>query len=1262
MNRTEERLPGRRGVAAQYIEVEAKQEARRTGPRVGAIALIITTTVAILVLGTTSALAAVEHKYESSITEAELLEPFLQPWGLSLDSFGNLYVADASAKAIDIFNPSRLFTGRIGDDHPAGFVFPEEFTRSVAVSNASKDVYVAESGPEDVFAFKPAGGGEYEELQAKALAGGFMYVAVDNSSGPRGGDVYVMSSKPEVHVVVIKPNAEGRLEEEGRQLEPPLGGFSLADRPLVTSREQGGLAVNPSDGKVYIANPEHQEVDVYADTGTKEQSSFEGTETPAGFFEPIAVAVDPQTGEVYVVDGANHVVDEFTGAGTYEGQIIAAEPTVGGLEPLVEPLGVVVGSAGQVYISDAGTKAIDIYGAQEQLPPSVEGESVTLVTDDSATLNAEINPRSRPGAHETEYHFEYGVCPSPTTCRSVGYDETTPPMSLGASFEAEPVFVHVTGLAAGFTYHFRVVAENSITQADESPVEGVEQTFTTRSSGAFVLPDARQWEMVSPPEKNGALIVPSSIPSPLQAAADGGAITYTTSSPTESEPAGYSNAVQVLSTRATAGVPSWESRDIAIPHHTATGISSGLGSEYRFFSEDLSHAVVQPFGAFEPALSTQASEQTPYLRTNYSDSAPRTPCEGSCYFPLVTGIEGYADVLPGTHFSTAGECPKEGGSGVVQVFCGPHFVGATGDLSHVVLSSTLALTHEASSEGLYEWSAGKSATDELQPVSILPDNEPASRPELGIDGVEARHAISNGGSRVVFTAEGQLYVRDTVKHRTLRVDVPEPACASCGGGAVDPEFQAASSDGSRVFFTDTQQLKPDGGSYETRHLSTERHGADLYECRIVEIGEALQCDLTDLAPKGSVLGSLPAVSNDGSWIYFVANSVLAEGAIHGTCNNRDTQIGSRETCNLYLYHEGETKLVAVLSGDDSPDWSLALSGQTAQVSPNGEWFAFMSARPLTGYDNRDALSGRPDEEVFLYNARNGGLSCASCNPAGARPHGIETGSVTANPPLTLGEQVWQPASWLAANVLAWTPYQPGKALYQPRYLSDEGRLIFDASDAIVPKDVNSAEDVYEYEPEGVGSKDAPCGPASVSGSEVLKPSRNVEVEGRTIQEGQGCVGLISSGRSLEEAGFLDASENGSDVFFLTTSKLAPQDFDDALDIYDAQECTASSPCLTPAAPALPPCDTEASCKAAPSPQPTLFGASGSATFSGPGNPPPAVVKPKTAAQIRAEKLTKALRFCRKDRSKRKRVVCVKQARRKYGPITARNVVKHRAGK
>jgi hypothetical protein len=337
-----------------------------------------------------------------------------------------------------------------------------------------------------------------------------------------------------------------------------------------------------------------------------------------------------------------------------------------------------------------------------------------------------------------------------------------------------------------------------------------------------------------------------------------------------------------------------------------------------------------------------------------------------------------------------------------------------------------------------------------------------------------------------------------------------------------------------------------------------------------------------------------------------------------------------------MYHGGVTRLVAVVGGEDDPDWtgySGFLDGLTARVSPDGRWLAFMSSRSLTGYDNRDAFSGKPDEEVFTYHAETSGpgsLACASCDPTGARPAGVEYKKLEGN--LTGGKQVWRPATWIAANIPGWTPYVQSTALYQSRYLSDEGRLFFNSSDALVPQDINKNEDVYEYEPVGVGG----CSNSSSTFN---------------VRSG-GCATLISSGTAVGESAFMDASENGNDVFFLTGEKLVAQDADTALDLYDAHACTAVSPC--PNVPTSPPaCTTADACRAAPASQPSLFGSPASATFAGVGNVTQAesgVVKPRSLS--RAQKLNRALSACRKKlkgkRAKARRRVCERQAKRRYG--------------
>jgi hypothetical protein len=824
-------------------------------------------------------------------------------------------------------------------------------------------------------------------------------------------------------------------------------------------------------------------------------------------------------------------------------------------------------------------------------PPAIEEESVMEAAATSVTLQAQINPEGS----ETTYRFEYG------TSEAYGSSIPLPDALVGSDSAGVTVSVHIQGLGASTGYHYRVVA--SVPSRGET-VDGADGTFTTQPAGGeFMLPDGRLWELVSPPNKHGGAIR-GLVQGVVQAAEDGSAITYLTNAPTELQPQGFSEEVQVLSRR---GAQGWTSKDIATPHSAQAGISVGPGLEYRTFSSDLSSAVVEPFGPFTK-LTPEGSERTPSIRHNFTCEAE----PAACYTPLVTP----ADVPPGTEFDPS---PKYFVDAV-------NFVDATPDLSHVVLSTShhvaLTSTPGDEGEGLYEWSAGR-----LQLVSIMPEAE-GGAPVAALFGTEGqngeivRHALSNDGSRIIWAgrlggSSDPLYMRDTQKGETVRIGTQEA-----------PGYEDASRDGSRVFFKST--------------LS----GGALYECDVTEVAGKLACPVTQLAPdiQGAVLGT----SEDGSYVYFVSNSVLAPGAVSGTCSNLVIFQPPSVLCNLYMMHSnGATweapKLVAVLSAGDFGDWSGNggdLQGLASSVSPSGHWLTFMSQRGLTGYDNRDAASGEPDEELYLYDTETGRLSCASCDPTGARPTGTEFKNVKES---VLGGASGAPGTtWIAANIHAWTTYRLGVALYQSRYLSDSGRLFFDTPEALVPQDVNGTWDVYEFEPANVGG----CAASSVTFN---------------AQTG-GCVGLISGGSSPEVSAFMEASANGDDVYFLSASHLSSEDFDTALDMYDAHVCSAAVPCHTPPV-SPPPCTTGDGCKAAPSPQPTVFGAPPSATFSGVGNvsasPPP-----KSGVSSRSlnakQKLARALKACR-GKPRKRRGACERKARRQYRAKQARNAKSTRKG-
>jgi hypothetical protein len=826
------------------------------------------------------------------------------------------------------------------------------------------------------------------------------------------------------------------------------------------------------------------------------------------------------------------------------------------------------------------------------LPPvSIEGTSALQVNATSARLQAQLNPH---GVAST-YHFEYG------TSTAYGTSVPIPDGSVGAGTSESTVSNLIQDLLPSTTYHYRVVAGNEL-----GSVQGPDRSLTTQGA-ASILPDGRDWELVSPQNKHGSPLEPiTEEGGVIQAAAGGGGLAYVALGPVNGEPKGVRSPTdsQLLSTRSPDG---WSTQDITTPHEEITIIHAGFPSEYRVFSEDLSASIVEPEGA--TPLSAQTTERTAYRRE----------ADGE-FVPLVTA----ANVPAGTKFASE-----------VQ------FRTSTPNLSHTLLvsSQVLAGGFEAGFEpegapSLYELSGGS-----LELVSVLPSGEASAEAGMtagvGRNDLNMRGAISSDGNRVVFETEtngtkAHLYLRDVGLGQTVQLDELQPGAA---GGQGKVAFQAASSDGNRVFFTDASRLSAD---------ATARFGQpDLYMCEIKASAGHLTCALTDLSvdhnagEAANVQGEVSAIDAGGSHVYFAANGVLTsapnaqgEHAVPGVCNS-----AGEAACNLYEYDTNtrQISLVAVLSSHDDPDWAGStnvhvLGNLTARSSPDGRYLTFMSQRSLTGYDNRDARSGEADAEVYLFDSASGKLGCVSCDPSGARPQGVFDPPRETFPGLLVDRPRSWRERWLAGSVPGWTLGPSNEvALYQSRYLSNSGRTFFNAADALVPQDTNNVEDVYQYEPAGIG--DCTSSSSTFSSSSA------------------GCVNLISSGSSKEESAFLDASESGDEAFFLTASRLTPSDVDGALDVYDAHICSASSPCPPAPPPPAPACEGDA-CQS-PSAPPN-DATPGSLTYKGPGNaspPPPAKVKarPLTKAQL----LARALKACKAKKPKHKRLSCEKQARKRY---------------
>jgi hypothetical protein len=1152
---------------------------------------------------------------------------------------GNVFVVDPYQGIIDIFHPDaegeERYVGQITGISPSQDFGPD--LEQVAVDEANGDLLVINGVEKNskrlgmVDVFEPTALGGYEFVRTLAgpppsgIFGSLASVAVDSSDG-------------EIYVSEFEPTNGDKTERINEFNAAGTYVGHIAGAPQVKA-----LAVDPKTHYIDAANQFYGPDVVIPDVATAAASNV----------KPESVTLN---GTVNPDEAGNATCEFEWGTTTAFGNTTPCSEAVPNGEGQVSVHASLAGlERDETYYfrlraaNANGTNAGEAWQDQQFSTYGlvVRAGFVSDVTAGAATFGATVDPGERPAS----VYFQYG------TSSEYGQQTHAPPGEAIGSGTADVQVPSRTiqGLSPATLYHYRVVVVSEIAPGEFETVDGPDGTFTTQAAqGSFTPVDNRQWQLVSPAQKFGALIqgIGTREQKLVQASAAGDAIAYRASSPTESEPqAGYAANETVLSTRGPAG---WSSQDISPPRVHAANASATLGDEFQIFSEDLSRAAVQPIERSFNPLSPEAIESTAYLRSDYLNGDVAEHCEASyksaasCFTPLVSRVNDTASPFQPFGEEPTGVCTK--------YLCGARFMGGSPDLQHVVLASSSQLTATPlpvanlsgtsfpNGQGLYEWSQGS-----LQLLDVLPPGEEgaatiagAGVPEMGV-----RHSISDNGERVLMEGilpvggserdTAGLYLRDVPANETIRLDVPQGG----SGPSEDASFMDANGEASRIFFLDSGRLMADSSP----------SGADLYEYNLNAPAGSRLTDLTvdPHAGKSANVAMMLGASEDDSYIYFAAAGALAPGAVEGECPRalNGSQGGG---CNVYVRHEGVTQLVAVLPANEAYDWSLTLNrdrggpGLYARVSPNGRWLAFMSAGELTGYDTRDARSGQPDLEVYLYHApaaagEAGAMICASCNPTGARPVGEPGKELLGQDGAVFTER------WVAASVAPWSGSGEANylaeslAVYQPRYLSDAGRLFFDSVDSLVPQDVDGSEDVYEYEPEGVPAGEHACSSASTSGNVVFKPARSFVVEGRAGEESAGCVGLISSGTSSEPSWFLDASETGGDVFFITQARLAQQDGDTAYDVYDAHECTSASPCL-PVTVSPPPCDTEASCKAAPEPQPALFGLPSSATFSGPGNitPPASPAPPVKAAVKKPAK-------CTKDEVRNKRHKCVKMKKK-----------------
>jgi hypothetical protein len=115
-----------------------------------------------------------------------------------------------------------------------------------------------------------------------------------------------------------------------------------------------------------------------------------------------------------------------------------------------------------VATSDAGTARGSDQTFTTAATPTVTTKSASSVRDSTATLSGTVNPNGQ----TTTAYFEYGT--------SASYGTKTATENVGSGRSTSTLSMPLSGLAAGTTYHFRIVASNATGTS-----AGSDQTFAT---------------------------------------------------------------------------------------------------------------------------------------------------------------------------------------------------------------------------------------------------------------------------------------------------------------------------------------------------------------------------------------------------------------------------------------------------------------------------------------------------------------------------------------------------------------------------------------------------------------------------------------------------------------------------------------------------------------------------------------------------------------------------------------------------------------
>ncbi len=431
--------------------------------------------------------------------------------------------------------------------------------------------------------------------------------------------------------------------------------------------------------------------------------------------------------------------------------------------------------------------------------PSIGSVSVGGVTEVAATFHAKIDPNDA----ATSYAFEYVT---QANFESNGFAGASSVPAGGGSIAAGSGFVEVSatpeGLEPRTAYRFRITATNAdgtISSAAKpfgtwgtAPAFGSCPNDRFRTGPSAKLPDCRAYEQVTPNDKYGSDAFGNT--SGVEASRSGDGITsFTLSGFPGSE--GFQEG-NILITRFTGG--EWGTAGLNTPP------SYGDKSDVLGWTSDLRLSFSNAYSYAEGGEGSKL--------------VMRDSADGSRTVLIPQGVGYGVGEASSSSFALGGAFDSDSkvvfqANGAVPVTSGPAPISTTPNVY------------------LYDRDSG-----ELTLVGLLPDSACASPPCVPAKGshfpaelksylanayIQDEHAVSPNGD-IYFTdaATGQLYLRHDAAGDGATTDLVSASHKTNGGGPEgvatnSPQpvgFEGATPDGSKAFFTSTEELTNDANT------------------------------------------------------------------------------------------------------------------------------------------------------------------------------------------------------------------------------------------------------------------------------------------------------------------------------------------------------------------------------------------------------------------------------------------------------------------